>query len=84
MSEHASDSGVANGVPGLGAIPLLGNLFKNQTKNAGRQRFFVFLRAEVLRNERLDDLRYLSEQDRSAFPELVADDTPTVQPRVIR
>jgi type II secretion system protein D len=82
--ELITDGESAAQIPGLGAIPLLGNLFKNQTKNAGRQRFFVFIRAEVLRNERLDDLRYLSDVERSAFPELVDDDTPRVEPRVIR
>ncbi|WAC73288.1 type II secretion system secretin GspD [Roseateles sp. SL47] len=38
-----------NKVPGLGDIPLLGNLFKNQTRNRSKSNLMVFLRPMVLR-----------------------------------
>jgi len=69
-------------VPYLGAIPILGNLFKSQSKTETRNRFYVFLRCSVLRSAALEDLRYIS------MPALVAagvdDDLPVVEPRIIR
>ncbi len=38
-----------NKVPGLGDIPLLGNLFKNQSRNRSKSNLMIFLRPVVLR-----------------------------------
>jgi type II secretory pathway component GspD/PulD (secretin) len=69
-------------VPFLGAIPILGELFKSQSRTDTKSRFFVFLRCSVLRGASFQDLRYIS------LPDLVAagvdDDLPVVEPRIIR
>ncbi len=69
-------------VPIVGDIPLIGELFKNQSKTGGRQRFYVFLRATVLRSTNLEDLKYLSDLDAGAAA--VPSEWPVVEPRVIR
>jgi type II secretory pathway component GspD/PulD (secretin) len=69
-------------VPLLGAIPILGNLFKSQSRTQTKSRFYVFLRCSVLRGATFEELRYVS------LPALVAagvdDDLPVVEPRIIR
>ncbi len=50
-------------VPILGSIPILGELFKSRSIGSGRTRFYVFIRANVLRNDMLEDLKYISAAD---------------------
>lgn len=69
-------------VPILGAIPGLGHLFKSQNKSNNRTRFFVFIRANILRNASFEDLKYLSTTDSTTMN--VPDGFPVVKPRVIR
>ncbi|NOT31699.1 MAG: hypothetical protein HOP15_14725 [Planctomycetes bacterium] len=69
-------------VPFLGEIPLLGNLFKSQSRTATRSRFFVFLRCSVLRSASFEDLRYLSAPALAAAG--IENDLPVVEPRIIR
>jgi general secretion pathway protein D len=69
-------------VPGLGSIPILGEAFRNRSKNASRSRFYIFIRANVLRNENYEDLKYASEI--AAGRAGVDDGFPVVEPRVIR
>lgn len=69
-------------VPIVGSIPIVGELFKSTTISQSRNRFFVFLRASVLRNENLDDLRFISEPDLKAAD--VDDGMPDLAPRIIR
>ncbi len=69
-------------VPWLGSIPLLGNLFKSQSKTSTRSRFFVFLRCSVLRSASFEELRYMSRPALAAAG--VDDGLPVVEPRVIR
>jgi type II secretory pathway component GspD/PulD (secretin) len=80
--EVEAETDAESRVPFLGAIPLLGNLFKSQSKTETRSRFYVFLRCSVLRGATFEDLRYVS------LPALVAagvdDDLPVVEPRIIR
>ena len=77
-------------VPGIGAIPILGELFKNRTKNRSRARFFVFLRANVMRGTagtRFEELKYLSTSaaDQAGLTnELSEGGWPELEPRVIR
>lgn len=69
-------------IPLLSQIPLAGELFKNRSKSTSRNRFFIFLRAEVMRHERFDDLKYHS--DLKAAQADVPTGWPTMEPRVIR
>jgi general secretion pathway protein D len=69
-------------VPLLGAIPLLGQLFRSDSETANKSRFFVFLRCSVLRAPQFEDLRYVSEQDGAVAG--IDPDWPVVEPRVIR
>lgn len=69
-------------VPILGSIPLLGNLFKSQSKTTTKSRFFVFLRCSVIRSASFEDLRYLSAPAMLAAG--IEDDLPVVEPRIIR
>jgi general secretion pathway protein D len=49
-------------VPLLGDIPVLGLLFRNTSKTQTESRFYVFIRATILRRDDLRDLRNLGEQ----------------------
>jgi general secretion pathway protein D len=80
--EVNTDGDAETRVPGLGSIPLVGNLFKNRSKSDSRARFYVFIRAEVLRSPTFADLRFLSDQQAEAAG--VDDGWPEVTPRLIR
>ncbi len=69
-------------VPLLGDLPIVGALFRSRSKSTQRTRFYVFIRATVLRHENFEDLRYLSEMDLEAAA--VDDGWPDVLPRLIR
>lgn len=69
-------------VPGIGDIPILGEAFKNRSKTQSRTRFYVFIRASILRSRGYEDLKYLS--DIAAKTAAVDDGWPEVEPRVIR
>jgi general secretion pathway protein D len=80
--ELTTDAENAQQLPLLGNIPLIGNLFKNQSSSAGRQRFYVFIKPTILRQERFEDLKYLSARERKEAG--VIDGLPAVEPRIIR
>ncbi len=80
--EVETDTHAESRVPILGAIPLLGNLFKSQSATRTKSRFFVFLRCSVLRDARYEDLRYVSAAPMALAG--VGDGLPVVEPRVIR
>jgi general secretion pathway protein D len=69
-------------VPWLGEIPILGNLFKNQSKDDTKSRFYVFLRCNVMRASGLEDLKYASDKQAAAVG--VDDGWPKLSPRVMR
>ncbi len=69
-------------VPLLGDIPLLGEAFKRRSNNYSLARFFVFIRASVLRQGQFEDLKYLSDRDVAAAG--IDDGWPEVEPRLIR
>jgi general secretion pathway protein D len=69
-------------IPGLGNIPIIGEAFKSRSRTQNRSRFFVFIRANVLRNQAFEDLKYLS--DVAAVNAGVDDGFPEVEPQVIR
>lgn len=69
-------------VPLFGGLPVIGELFKSRSNEDTTSRFFVFIRPSVLRHERFEDLRLISERDsRDAG---VGQDWPTIEPMVIR
>lgn len=68
--------------PGLASIPVIGELFKSQSDSTSRSRFYVFIRATVMRSARFDYLKYLSEDLANQVG--VDDGWPEVEPRVIR
>ncbi len=69
-------------VPLIGRVPLVGELFKNRTRTNDRTRFYVFIRATVLRDQGFEDLKYLSEPARAQAG--IDDGWPVVEPRVIK
>lgn len=69
-------------VPLLGDIPLIGAAFQNRNTTNNRSRFFVFIRANVLRGRGFEDLKYLSAKEMEAAR--VPDGWPEVEPRIIR
>lgn len=80
--ELTTDGSNEQRVPLLSSIPILGEVFKNRSRSSSRSRFFVFLRAEVMRHERFEDLKYVSELNAGAAH--VNDGWPELAPRVIR
>ncbi|MCA9280850.1 MAG: type II and III secretion system protein, partial [Phycisphaerales bacterium] len=50
-------------VPVLGSIPVLGALFGTQSDSTTESRFYVFVRANVMRHETFEDLRLLTAPD---------------------
>ncbi|MBL8762351.1 MAG: hypothetical protein JNL50_13730, partial [Phycisphaerae bacterium] len=69
-------------VPLLGEVPLIGELFKSRNNGSGKTRFYVFIKATVLRSTDFEDLKYLSDQASAAMH--VDDGFPEVKARVIR
>lgn len=80
--ELSSESESADQIPWIGDIPLLGNLFKNQSHGKSHTRFFVFIQATVLRSSTFEDLKYLSQAPESLTG--IGDGLPEVKPQVIR
>lgn len=80
--ESTTESQSVEQVPILGSIPLLGEAFKNQSKNKTRSRFFVLIRASVLRGQSLEALRYLS--DPMIRQAGVPSDWPASTPQIIK
>lgn len=81
LSVETEDQGVTQ-VPLIGSIPVLGELFKSRTSGTTTSKFYVFLHANVLRNNRFEDLKYLSDTDAEALG--VDDGWPDLEPRLIR
>jgi general secretion pathway protein D len=80
--ELESESRGVTQVPGLGDIPIVGELFKTRSNSANRSRFYVFIRASILRDKGFEDLKFISEHDIAKSG--VDDGWPVVEPRVIR
>lgn len=78
----ASDGESVSQVPLLGDIPLLGELFKSRSNTWSNSKFYVFIRAEVLRQSTFEDLKYISERD--AAVARVDDGFPEVEPRIMK
>ncbi len=80
--ELLTDSDADTKTPILGDIPILGNLFKSQTESLSTTKFYLFIRASVLRSPAFERLKYISDR---AIEDSDADiGWPTVKPRIIR
>ena len=53
-------------IPWLGSIPFLGRLFSSHTDSTQDSRFYVFIRANILRNASFGDLRYSTDEKAKA------------------
>lgn len=85
--ELISDGRNVSQVPYIGDVPLVGELFKVRDNSKSRQRFYVFIRAAVLRDQQLNDLKYLTDATikSNGLKSLgVTDGFPSLRPRVIR
>ncbi|HEX8875883.1 MAG TPA: secretin N-terminal domain-containing protein [Phycisphaerales bacterium] len=69
-------------VPGVGDVPILGELFRTRDNSTGRSRFYVFIRATVLRDQQLNDLKFLS--GRVSRTTGVSDGFPEMRARIVR
>jgi general secretion pathway protein D len=67
-------------VPLISSIPLVGELFKNRSKSSGNSKFYVFLRADVLRRTDFEDLKYLSGIKAGPHEAGIDDGFPELQP----
>jgi type II secretory pathway component GspD/PulD (secretin) len=67
LSNRSTKDGESR-IPFLGGIPLVGNLFKQQSKANGESRFYVFIRANILRHSNFEDLRSLSDTEQNNAP----------------
>jgi general secretion pathway protein D len=68
--------------PLLADLPLIGELFQSQSDSTSRSRFFVFIRATVMRSQSFEYLKYISED--LADEAGIDDGWPEVEPRIIR
>lgn len=80
--ELESDSTSTSQIPLVADVPLIGELFKNRALGRSRTRFFVFIRASVLRHGAFEDLKFISADAASSMR--VPDGWPEVEPRFIR
>jgi type II secretory pathway component GspD/PulD (secretin) len=80
--ELESESTSTSQIPILGDVPLVGELFKSRSIGKSRTRFFVFIRATVLRHNNFEDLRFITARD--AASARIPDGWPEVEPRIIR
>lgn len=80
--EATTEGEAVSQIPLLGDIPGVGELFKNRSRSRSRSRFFVFLRADVMRRFDLTGLKYVS--DRAASDAAIDNQWPILEPRVIR
>ncbi|MEL7499548.1 MAG: secretin N-terminal domain-containing protein [Planctomycetota bacterium] len=70
------------GIPLVERIPIFRHLTSSQTNDEEFQRFFVFIKPVILRDDKFQDLRYISEKEKSAA--CIPSDLPKSQPIIIR
>jgi general secretion pathway protein D len=85
--EIENKSNAVSQIPLLGSIPVLGEAFKSRNNADSHSKFYVFIRANILRggsgaNGGFEDLKYLSEKD--IADAAVDDGFPEMKPRIIR
>jgi general secretion pathway protein D len=59
--ETTSETETTSQVPVLGSLPLLGALFRSESKRTSHSRFYVFIRASILRGSDFQHLKFLSD-----------------------
>lgn len=69
-------------IPILGSIPFLGRLFGTRTRSHSDGRFYVFMRARILRHPHLEDLKHLS-QNMLDEADVADEGWPILTPRFI-
>ena len=69
-------------VPLLGDLPIVGQLFRSDSRTLQKSRFFVFIRCSVLRSKSFEDLKYLSRADLETAG--LKRDGPRLDPIIIR
>lgn len=80
--ELSQEGDAENRIPLLGRIPVIGNLFKSQSRSQSNTRFYVMIRASVMRGEKFEALKYLSRQTAEQLG--LSDGWPVVEPRLIQ
>jgi type II secretory pathway component GspD/PulD (secretin) len=80
--EISSEGDSDTKTPVLADIPLLGGLFKSQSDSTSRSRFYIFIRATVMRSPSFEHLKYISEDLAQQLN--VDDGWPEVEPRIMR
>jgi general secretion pathway protein D len=78
----STDAKATSQIPLLGDIPVVGEAFKNRSNSGSDSRFYVFIRANVLRHTTFEDLKRLSTTELQDAG--LSDGLPVVSPRVIR
>ena len=61
--ETSSETEGISRVPVLGSLPLLGHLFSAESTRTSHSRFYVFIRASILRSADFQHLKFLSDVD---------------------
>ena len=49
-------------IPGLNQVPIVRDILGSKTKTAREATLFVFMRPVILRDDKFEDLKYLSER----------------------
>jgi len=61
--ETNSETEASSRLPLLGDLPLLGRLFRSNSRVSTHSRFYVFIRASILRSTDFQDLKFISDVD---------------------
>jgi general secretion pathway protein D len=61
--ETSSQTQASSRLPILGDLPLFGQLFRSDSKVVTHSRFYVFIRASILRSTDFQDLKFISDVD---------------------
>jgi general secretion pathway protein D len=80
--ETSSQTNGSSRLPLLGDLPLLGPLFRSNSKVTTHSRFYVFIRASILRSTDFQDLKFISDVD--AHRADIDPRWPEVEPVLIR
>ena len=80
--ETTSETERVSRVPLLGSIPLLGRLFRSESKLTSHSRFYVFIRASILRGADFQHLKFLSDVEMNRAE--LDPGWPEVEPALIR
>ena len=77
-----TESSGSTGLPWLSEVPILGRIFRNETSRKSNSRFYLFLRADVLRSANYEDLKFRARAPAAAAG-IRLGGPPDLQPRYI-